>query len=73
MIDDLWAELDAVLLDMEPLKLKEREIRAKIKIEQDTRYMDVMGPKLAKMNPSHPGYNNVKNQLEYLSKKYTSN
>jgi len=72
-MDELWAELDAVLLDMEPLKLRERDIRARIKVKQDKKYMEIMQPKLAKMNTSHPGYNNVKNQIEYLSKKYTSN
>ena len=36
--DVLWAELDAVLKEMEPFKAREREIREKIKTIQNTLY-----------------------------------
>jgi hypothetical protein len=73
MIDDLWSELDLILAEMEPLKVKEREVRAKIKETQDLAYLDAMEPKLKRLKDSgHPGYVNVKNQVDYLNKKYSN-
>lgn len=66
MISELWKELDVVLNEMEPLKVKEREIRAKIKQEQDRKYLEIMEPKLNRMSESHPGYENVSKHIAYL-------
>lgn len=46
MLDTLWEQLNAALAEMEPLKVIERDIRAKIKDAQDRKYLEIMGPKL---------------------------
>ena len=76
MIGELWKELDAVLLEMEPLKVREREIRAQIKPLQDKKYLKVMGPKLDALILKHEaGADNIAtiNHIQHLQQKYKDN
>ena len=74
MLEQLWKQLDSVLAEMEPLKVRERAIRVKIKDAQDRKYLEIMGPKLDAMILKHEkeGADNLEAimHIQYLQSKY---
>ena len=75
--EKLWSELDAVLAEMEPFKVKERKIREQLKIVQDKSYLLEMEPKLADIatkaltDPEQEKkFNQVNDQCKFIKEKY---
>lgn len=73
MLEQLWKQLDGVLAEMEPIKVRERAIRAQIKDAQDRKYLAIMGPKLDTLiQKREQGADNQTtiNHIQHLQQKY---